>query len=83
MDFKEIAKKALADLAPQIEVAVKIGIEAKSDAVVDFLLQKLCDLIPSKIDDALLDSVKPQIKAEVKAFLLAKADEISPDPQAA
>lgn len=77
MDLKEELKKALEAMAPQIEAAVKAGIEAKCDEGVDFLIGKLEDLIPGGFDNVLLEAGKPKIKADFKAFLLAQADKIS------
>lgn len=75
--LKESALKAIEALEPQIEVAVEAAINAKSDMLVDAVLAKVTELIPSKLDDVAVEQIKPEIKAKVKEFLLAQAEKIS------
>lgn len=75
--LKESALKAIEALEPQIEVAVEAAINAKSDMLVDAVLAKVTELIPSKLDDIAVEQIKPEIKAKVKEFLLAQAEKIS------
>lgn len=76
--MKEQLKKALEELVlPQIELAVEAGVQAKSDELVEFLAKKLCDAIPSQIDDALMAPLLPELKVHAKKFLLEQAENIS------
>lgn len=59
-----------------VEPAVVQIIETKSDALVDYLVGKLTAMIPGNLDNALAETVKPQLKSEAKKFLLAQADKI-------
>lgn len=77
MAVQDVLNSVLEALKPQVEVLVKAAIEAKSDEVVELALTKLVELIPGKLDDAILLPLKPKIKEEVKKLLLAGADKIS------
>lgn len=65
------------ELLVAIELAVEKVIEAKSDVFADSLLAKLAESIPGQLDDAIIEKVKPQVKEELKKFLLGQAEKIS------
>jgi molybdopterin converting factor small subunit len=60
-----------------VEAAVKKMIEDKSDEIVEKLLSGLAEKIPGKFDDAFIEGLKPEVKADIKAFLLEQAEKIS------
>ena len=77
MSLQDTVTAVLESLKPQVEVLVKAAIEAKSDDLVDLVLAKIAELIPGKLDDALLASLATTIKATVKEAALKAADQIS------
>jgi hypothetical protein len=71
-------KKAVEEIIlPQLEIEVEKQIAAKADGVVEWVLAKIMEAIPGKIDDALIEGKKAAIKDAVKALLLAQAEKIS------
>lgn len=77
MSLQDTVQSVLESLKPQIEVLAKAAVEKHSDAIVDLVLAKVAELIPGKLDDALLASLAPTIKATVKSAALAAADKIA------
>ena len=60
-----------------IETQVQAAIEANSDALMNAVLNKMKELIPGQIDDAIIEAAKPQVLPVVKAELLKLADKIN------
>lgn len=60
-----------------VETQVKAVVEKECDKVTDALLQKIVDIRPGGIEDAVVLALKPQIQPLVKAELLKLADKIS------
>lgn len=69
MTLKEQALAAL-------ELAVSKLVEDKAEIIVSAALAKLKQVIPGKLDDVLMDQYAPEIKAFIKAELLAAAGKI-------
>lgn len=63
----------------KVEVEIEKYIEEKCDAAVEAGMAKLAALIPGQIDDILLEKIKPEVKASIKAELLKQAEKISPN----
>lgn len=70
-----LVQELLKHLEPMIEKAI----EEKSDALVDFILDQVALKIPGSLDDVALAAAKPMLKPMVKAWLLEKAEGISPE----
>lgn len=62
-----------------IEVQAKAIINGYEKLVVDAVLAKIEALIPGKLDDAILEKLKPEAEADVLKLLLGLADKISED----
>jgi ribosome maturation protein Sdo1 len=77
MDIKKVLKEVGDYLLPIVEVKVKELIEAESDKQVDKVLSYLKELIPGQIDDAIIASQAPFIKAKLKELALQQAGQIS------
>lgn len=77
MDIKKVLKEVGDYLLPIVEVKVKELIEAESDKQVDKVLTYLKELIPGQIDDAIIASQAPLIKAKLKELALQQAGQIS------
>lgn len=60
-----------------IETQVQAAVMSQSDVVMNSVLNKLKEVIPGQIDDALIEAAKPQILPIVKAELLKLADKIN------
>lgn len=71
------ASEIVEQLKPALEQLVIKAVEANSDKVVELVLKELAKLIPSNIDDKIIEQFEPQIKAAVKAFLIDQAEKIS------
>lgn len=66
------------EMLAQIEIAVEAAIEKYSDGMVDMICKKIEDLTPEKLAlvDLGLEAMKPELKKQAKAFLLAQAEKI-------
>ena len=67
----------LEQLKPALEQLIIKAIEQNSDKVVELALAELAKVIPSNIDDAIIEKIKEPIKAQVKKLLIEQAEKIS------
>lgn len=68
-DFKAVVLK-------HAELAAKEIVNAKFDPLVDKLVAKVKEKIPGTVDDVVLDLLKAQFQATLKAELLGLVDKI-------
>lgn len=59
-----------------VEIAVEKAVAEKAEVIVEKVIEALAKAIPGQLDDMLLQTVKPQAQALVKAELLKLADKI-------
>lgn len=69
--------KSVEEVKAGAELGLEAFVEKAYEPVVDELLKKLAEVIPGKIDDAVIDMAGPSLKIAAKAALLAQIEKIS------
>ena len=73
-DLGQDLQKALLRI---IEVEAEKLVTEKFELLVDKVVDLIKEKIPGTFDDVVLEGIKPQLKVEGKAFLLAQIEKIS------
>jgi hypothetical protein len=71
-----MANELLKPILAILEVEVEKYINTKADELLDKGFESLKKAIPGTIDDVILETVKPAVKAEAKKAVLKLADKI-------